>query len=208
MNPTIGADQAALGAMNRPLRTGRHFARPAAIAHYIFPCWIICCTAVCTTLDGMAKPNPLAGVLDSVLTAPNVGIPTSCPCTVLPLLRTTRMVCSPLTTWLLVTMSPFESIMTPEPICCPCDVVTSSSTTAGSIFAMAASCCVSMVFALDEEPFDCACEVDDDVTTDDVVPVLLWLLANCQPANRPTPKMAAITSVRSTIAAVRPVRLR
>src|SRR5258706_619528 len=48
--------------------------------NYIFPCRIICCIAVCTTLDGMAKPSPLAGVLDSVLTAPNVGMPTSCPC--------------------------------------------------------------------------------------------------------------------------------
>src|SRR5258707_10866441 len=105
-------------------------------------------------------------------------------------------------------MSPLASIITPEPICCPRDVVTASSTTAGSIFAMAASCCVSMVFALDEEPFDCACEVDDVVTADGVVPVLPWLLVNCQPANRPTPKMAAITSVRSTIATVRPARLR
>src|SRR5712692_7737100 len=44
-------------------------------------------------------------------------VPTSCPCNVVPVLRTTSIVCAPLTTWLLVTMSPLVSIMTPEPIC-------------------------------------------------------------------------------------------
>jgi hypothetical protein len=39
---------------------------------------------------------------------------------------------------------------------------------------MAASCSVSIVFALDEEGFDCAWEVDDVVAAE-VVPVLLLL---------------------------------
>src|SRR5260370_2489453 len=67
-------------------------------------------------------------------------VPISCPCSVLPLESTTVILCAPLTTWLLVTMSPCASIITPEPICSPCAVVTSSSTPDGSILPMAAPC--------------------------------------------------------------------
>src|SRR5437879_3356080 len=128
-------------------------------------------------------------------------VPTSCACSVLPLANTTSMLCSPLTTWLLVTISPFVSIITPEPICCPCAVVTLSSTTAGSIFAIAASCWVSIVVL--------PVEVADAVVTDcAVVAVLLLLLpVNSHPAKSPTPKMRASTSVRSSIAPARPGRL-
>src|SRR5579859_5067842 len=113
------------------------------------------------------------------------------------------MVCSPLTTWLLVIMSPFASMMTPEPICSPCAVVTLSSTTDGSIFAMAASCAACTFELLDE--------VDVDVAVDVAlagVAALLLLFENSQPENRPTPNMRARTSERSTIAPVRPGRLR
>src|SRR5215469_513603 len=128
-------------------------------------------------------------------------VPTSCACSVLPLYRTASMLSSPLTTWLLVTISPFVSIMTPEPTCSPCAVVTLSSTTAGSTLAMAASCRASSVVL----PVDVAVAV----AAFDVVPaLLLLLLVNSQPANRPTPKMRASTSVRSTIAPARPGRLR
>src|SRR5712691_10898180 len=260
-------------------------------------CWRICCTTVFTTLDGIAKLTPLAVVLVSVLTAPRVGMPMSCPCkltrappllpgfkaasvwmalervvpadsvtlrlraltmpwvavsvipnglptartscpttsleespswatvicakgamrttarsfaafvpiscacSVLPLDRRTSMLCSPLTTWLLVTMSPFESIMTPEPICPPCAVVTLSSTTAGSIVAMAASCWDCIDVPVDEEAVDVA-------TAFVVVLALLLLCANSQPENRPTLKMRASTSVRSMIAPGRPRRFR
>src|SRR5712692_4361447 len=129
-------------------------------------------------------------------------VPTSCACSVLPLDSMTTIVCSPLTTWLLVTISPFVSIITPEPICCPCAVVTWSSTTAGSILAMAASCSVSNVVTLDE--------VADAVaaTVDVVLVLLLLLLVNSHPANRPTPKMSTSTRVRSTNTPARPGRLR
>src|SRR2546421_967295 len=127
-----------------------------------------------------------------------VAVPTSCACSVLPLDSTTSMVCSPLTTWLLVTMSPFVSIITPEPICSPCTVITLISTTAGSIFAMAASCCASNV------PLDDGAVAVTTVL--DVVLVLLLPLVNSRPANRPTPKMRASTKVRSRIAPARPGR--
>src|SRR6266702_2217470 len=120
-------------------------------------------------------------------------VPISCPCSVLPLERTTVILCSPLTTWLLVTMSPCASIMTPEPICSPCAVVTSSSTTAGSILAMAASC-----WACSEVPLDVVA-----VELAPVFVVVLALLLACaysHPENRPVPKMRARTSVRSRIA--------
>src|SRR5947209_8076226 len=128
-------------------------------------------------------------------------VPISCPCSVLPLERTTVILCAPLTTWLLVTISPFASIITPEPICSPCAVVTFSSTTAGSIFAIAASCCVCNAVPLDD--------VADAVAgACDVMLVLLLPLENSQPANKPTAKIEASTSVRSTIAPVRPGRFR
>ena len=100
-------------------------------------------------------------------------------------------------------MSPFVSIITPEPICSPCVVVTSSSTTAGSIFAIAASCRVSIV-----EPLD---EVVVVVTADLVVVAVLLVLpvllpAYSNPANSPTPKIMASTSVKSRIAPPRPCR--
>src|SRR5579872_5842397 len=110
------------------------------------------------------------------------------------------MLCSPLTTWLLVTISPFASIITPEPICCPWAVVTASSTTDGSIFAIAASCCVITVLLLDDAAGDF-----------DVVPVvpLLPLYAYSQPAaNRARPKMMARTRMIITKRAVRPGRFR
>src|SRR5258708_38624227 len=66
---------------------------------------------------------------------------------------------------------------------------------------MAASCCACTVFPLDEEAVDCACEADE------VVLVLLLLLANSQPANRPTPKIMASRSGRAMIAPTRPRRL-
>src|SRR5579859_272970 len=100
-------------------------------------------------------------------------------------------------------MSPFASMMTPEPICSPCAVVTVSSTTDGSIFAMAASCAVSRLALLD----DVDVEVAVDVAFDGVVALLL-LFENSQPENRPTPNMRARTSERSTIAPARPGRLR
>src|SRR5260370_24527958 len=98
-------------------------------------------------------------------------------------------------------MSPFVSIITPEPICPPCTVVTLISTTAGSIFAMAASCCASNVVLLDDVAVAVA-------TALDVVLVLLLLFVNSRPANRPTPKMRTSTKVRSRIAPAPPVRLR
>src|SRR5438034_4899696 len=137
-------------------------------------------------------------------------VPTSCACSVLPLASQTSMVCSPLTTWLLVTISPFVSIITPEPICCPCAVVTLISTTAGSIFAMAASCSVSNVVVPDVV-VDAADAADAVAAAFDVVLVLvllLLLLVNSHPANRPTPKMMASMKVRSSSAPARPGRLR
>src|SRR2546421_7481904 len=128
-------------------------------------------------------------------------VPISCPCSVLPLERTTVILCAPLTTWLLVTMSPCASIITPEPICSPWAVVTSSSPTAGSILAMAASC-----WAWSEVPLD---EVAVEVAPAFVVVLALLLVcAYAHPENRPVPKMRASTSVRSRIAAGRPGRLR
>ncbi len=128
-------------------------------------------------------------------------VPINCACSVLPLDSTTSMVCSPLTTWLLVTISPFVSIITPEPTCCPCTVVTLSSTTDGSILAIAASCCVSNVVALDvvAGAVVVACAV--------VLVLLLLLPANSHPENSPTPKMRASARVRSSIAPARPGRL-
>src|SRR2546421_8699730 len=128
-------------------------------------------------------------------------VPISCPCSVLPLESTTVILCSPLTTWLLVTMSPCASIITPEPICSPFAVVTSISTTAGSILAMAASCWAWSDVALEE-------------LADELVPVfvvLLALLLACaysHPENRPVPKMTARTSARSTMAPAGPGRRR
>src|SRR6266566_1973288 len=128
-------------------------------------------------------------------------VPISCPCWVLPLESTTVILCAPLTTWLLVTMSPCASIITPEPICSPCAVVTSSSTTAGSILAMAASC-----WACSEVPLDVvAVEVAPAFV---VVLALLLVCAYSHPENRPIPKMRASTSVRSRIAPARPRRRR
>src|SRR5258708_3110685 len=129
-------------------------------------------------------------------------VPINCACSLLPLASTTTMVCSPLTTWLLVTISPFVSIITPEPICCPCAVVTSSSTTAGSTFAITVSCWASSVVPLDDVADAVA------VVCDVVFAVLLLPLANSHPENKPTPKMSASTSVRSRIAPPRPGRLR
>jgi len=74
------------------------------------------------------------------------------------------------------------------------------STTAGSIFAMAASCCASNVVPLDDVAVAVA-------TALDVVLVLLLLFVNCRPANRPTPKMRTSTKARSRIAPPRPGRL-
>src|SRR5713226_9784232 len=71
-----------------------------------------------------------------------------------------------------------------------------SSTTAGSILAMAASCWASNDVA------------DAVAVAFDVELVLLLLLVNSQPANRPTTKMRASTSVRSRIAPARPGRFR
>src|SRR5258707_1577572 len=128
-------------------------------------------------------------------------VPISCPCSVLPLESTTVILCAPLTTWLLVTMSPCASIMTPEPICSPCAVVTLSSTTAGSILAMSASCWAWS-------------EVSLDVVAVEVAPVfvvvlaLLLVCAYAHPENRPVPKMRARTSVRSRIAPAGPRRRR
>src|SRR2546423_7068546 len=128
-------------------------------------------------------------------------VPISCPCSALPLERTTVILCSPLTTWLLVTMSPCASIITPEPICSPCAVVTSSSTTVGSILAMAASC-----WAWSEVPLDVvAVEVAPAFV---VVLALLLAYAYSHPENRPVPKMRARTSVRSRIAPAGPRRRR
>src|SRR5256714_1455916 len=128
-------------------------------------------------------------------------VPISCPCSALPLERTTWILCSPLTTWLLVTISPCASIITPEPICSPCAVVTLSSTTAGSTFAIAASICVCNDVLLDDVA-DAVAEACDAVL------VLLLPLVSSQPANKPTPKIKASTSVRSTIAPARPGRFR
>src|SRR2546421_12808493 len=122
-------------------------------------------------------------------------VPISCPCSVLPLESTTVILCAPLVTWLLVTMSPCPSLMTPEPICSPCAVVTMSSTTAGSILAMAASC-----WAWSEVPLD--------VVAVEVVLALLLACAYSHPENRPVPKMRARTSVRSRIAPAGPRRRR
>src|SRR5258708_23085899 len=122
-------------------------------------------------------------------------VPISCPCSVLPLESTTVILCSPLTTWLLVTMSPCASIITPEPICSPCAVVTLSSTTAGSILAMAASC-----WAWSEVPLDVVAVV--------VALALLLVCAYSHPENSPDPKLRATTSVRSRIAPAGPRRRR
>jgi len=97
------------------------------------------------------------------------------------------------------------SIITPEPICCPCAVVTLISTTAGSIFAMAASCSVSNVVVPDVvvDAADAAAAAFDVVLV-----LLLLLLVNSHPANRPTPKMMASVKVRISSAPARPGRLR
>src|SRR5947207_7412472 len=80
-------------------------------------------------------------------------------------------------------------MITPEPICWPCEVVTFSSTTDGSILAIAASCCVCGIASV----------YDGDLVAE-VVLALRLPPANCQPANRPTPKITASTSASSTIA--------
>src|SRR2546423_352919 len=124
-------------------------------------------------------------------------VPISCPCWVLPLESTTVILCAPLTTWLLVTMSPCASIITPEPICSPCAVVTSSSTTDGSTLAMAASC------------WACSDVVLEDVAVE-VVPAVVVVLAcaNSHPENRPVPKMRARMNAKSTMAPAGPGRRR
>src|SRR5229473_3403737 len=73
---------------------------------------------------------------------------------------------------------------------------------------MAASCCVSGLVLLEEEPADCSCEDNAEAAEFDVVVVPLFLLANSQPEKRPTPKMMASTSARTILAPARPGRLR
>jgi len=76
-----------------------------------------------------------------------------------------------------------------------------SSTTAGSILAMAASC-----WAWSEVPLDVvAVEVAPAFV---VVLALLLVCAYAHPENRPVPKMRARTSVRSRIAPAGPRRRR
>src|SRR5260370_16892895 len=84
--------------------------------------------------------------------------------------------------------------MTPEPIALAFCVVTATSTTAALTFAIATSCAVATV--------DVACTVLVGWA------VLVLVLLNCQPANRPTPKITASSSVSATSAPVRTVPLR
>src|SRR5579875_131724 len=76
-------------------------------------------------------------------------------------------------------------MMTPEPTCSPCAVITFSLTTAGSTFAIATSCCVCKALLLPEE-------TDEAV----VVGIVLLLLpaANSHPANKPMPKTMSSTN--------------
>src|SRR5258708_23528947 len=64
---------------------------------------------------------------------------------------------------------------------------------------MAASCWASIVVSPDDVAVAVAAAFE-------VVAVLLLLPTNSQPANRPTPKIRASTSARSTIAPERPGR--
>src|SRR5579864_9477410 len=97
-------------------------------------------------------------------------------------------------------------MMTPEPIAPPFAVVTFTSTTAGRTFATTASRTVSRLLP------DRAGTVPTGVLPGCKVVVLLFgevitlVLPNCQPANRPTPKITASSTVNAAIAPVRKPR--
>src|SRR6266702_2949519 len=114
------------------------------------------------------------------------------------------MLCAPVTTWLLVTIYPRWSIITPEPIALFPRVVTFTSTTAGFTFAITASCTVSILFPVSAGIVGvvpvCNAPVGFAVLAP---PAAVLVLPNCQPANRPIPKIIASRSVSATIAPVR-----
>jgi len=78
-----------------------------------------------------------------------------------------------------------------------------SSTTDGSILAIAASCAASKVVLLDEVDVEVVVAVEFEVVVE-----LLLLFENCQPENNPTPKMRVSMIVKSSMAPERPGRLR
>src|SRR5712692_7891534 len=93
-------------------------------------------------------------------------------------------------------------MITPEPMPLPFWAVTSTSTTAGRTRAITASRIASILFPLSggsvATVFGPLCRVDP---VDDAV--FAVPLPNCQPANRPTPRVSAKMSVNKSIAPVR-----
>src|SRR6266566_6840630 len=89
--------------------------------------------------------------------------------------------------------------MTPEPMAPPCWVVTLTSTTAGRTLASTASRTAWSLLPVWEGIVDC-----DPVPGWSVdPPVVVLVLPNCHPANKPTPRTSRRTSDRATIAPVR-----
>src|SRR5579884_317921 len=84
-------------------------------------------------------------------------------------------------------------MMTPEPMALPLCVVTLTSTTPALSFAMAASCAVCT------EAVVCAVEAVALL----VLPAVVVVLLNCQPAKRPVPKMRSSTSAKAPMAQAR-----
>src|SRR5260370_25252347 len=89
-------------------------------------------------------------------------------------------------------------MITPEPSALEPESVTSTSTTAGRIFAIAASRTVSSLVVV----AGCTAPVVAVVVALARVEAVLVLL-NCQPANRPTPKMTASSRVKASKAPFR-----
>src|SRR5205807_7066157 len=97
---------------------------------------------------------------------------------------------------------PRRSIMTPEPIPPPFPVVTFTCTTAGFTFAITASRTASILLLLSAGTVAVGAVLGSNVPTL-LVPEAVLVLPNCQPANRPTPKMTASSTTRSMIAPAR-----
>ena len=95
--------------------------------------------------------------------------------------------------------------MTPEPIPPPFPVVTFTCTTAGFTFAITASRTASILLLLSAGTVAVGAVLGSNVPTL-LVPEAALVLPNCQPANRPTPKMTASSTTRSRMAPARAPR--
>src|SRR6266568_5542974 len=153
----------------------------------------------------VATVRPLdGGVIFTTARSSAESVPTSCAGKLVPSNSVTFILCAPLTTWLLVTIYPRPSIMTPEPMAPPCWVVTFTSTTAGRTFAITASRTACSLLPVSGGTVDCGPVPGCNVATFELAPpVDPLVLPNCQPANKPTPRTTRSTNDRAIIAPVR-----